>query len=219
MHLKSQPWFVWRRLGECSCHPHLSSHSLRNLSPSLSQAATDSDTQPCWSLSEPSTCLAGSCADGERHFSQLRDTAVQSSSLGGSITVTWAGDPVTHTQDKIDRNVKVRIKLKVFFFSHLLHKCITYLSLFFCKQKKSVYNPTLQRPSSNLSAGLHLPLSLSPSLFTRRRSVCSTRANTELCRAEENPPQMHLSHSRWLWKCPWCNVRYCYGNISSHCII
>ena len=42
----------------------------------------------------------------------------------------------THTQDKIDRNVKVRTKLKVFFFSHLLHKCITYLSLFFCKQKK-----------------------------------------------------------------------------------
>lgn len=60
-----------------------------------------------------------------------------------------------------------------------------HIFIFVFVHKKSVYNPTLQRPSSNLSAGLHLPVSLSRSLFTQRRSVCSTRANAELCRVEE----------------------------------
>ena len=194
MHLKSQPWFVWRRLGECSCHPHLSSHSLRNLSPSLSQAATDSDTQPCWSLSEPSTCLAGSCADGERHFSQLRDTAVQSSSLGGSITVTWAGDPVTHTQDKIDRNVKVRIKLKVFFFL-IFFINVSHIYLCFFVNKKKVFTIQPCRDQAQTCQQDYICRFLYLPVYSPGDAVCAAHAPTRSFAAQKKTRRRCTYHT------------------------
>lgn len=84
MSLKSQPWSCWYRFGSCSCHS-----ACLHSSPSLCQPAADSDMEPCWSLSRLSTCSGGSCADGDRHFSQLQETAIQSS-LDGSITVEYS---------------------------------------------------------------------------------------------------------------------------------
>lgn len=84
MNLKLQPWSVWHPLGQHACHfPCLYTSS----SPvPIAQSAS----HWCWHEAPLIAEQTVYSADGDRHFSQLQGTAVQSSSLDGSITVRWA---------------------------------------------------------------------------------------------------------------------------------